>query len=150
MPDTIEKLLDDDKSFEGYSRSHVSMVVTNPALEDNPIVYVNQAFTRMTGYARSASIGRNCRFLQGEDTVKSDIDKLRLAILTEQSVTVDLVNYRANGEPFQNRLIVTPIFDARGKIQYFLGIQKELRDGDTSARAERINQQLMEIQERVH
>lgn len=149
MPDTIEELLKDDKSFDGYSRTLVSMVVTNPLLEDNPIVYVNQAFTRMTGYARSASIGRNCRFLQGEETSKADVDKLRAAIDSEQSTTVDLVNYRASGEPFLNRLIVTPIADSRGEIQYFLGIQKELRDGDSSARADRVNRQLMEIQDRV-
>lgn len=150
MHDTLEELLNDDKSFDGYSRAHVGMVVTNPLLDDNPIVYVNQAFTRMTGYGRSAAIGRNCRFLQGEDTDKADVDKLRASIETEETVTVDIVNYRANGQPFLNRLIVTPIFDARGEIRYFLGIQKELREEDTSSRTERINQQLMEIQDRVH
>lgn len=149
MPDTIEELLDEDKAFDGYSKAQVSMVVTNPSLEDNPIVYVNQAFTRMTGYARSASIGRNCRFLQGELTSKSDVDRLRRSVESDESVTVDLINYRANGEPFLNRLVVIPISDDTGKTQYFLGIQKELRDGDSSARAELVNRQLMEIQDRV-
>jgi PAS domain S-box-containing protein len=149
MPDTVTELLEDDKAFDGFSRSQVAMLVTNPHLEDNPIVYVNQAFTRMTGYARSASIGRNCRFLQGDGTAKSDVDKLRLAVEAEESVTVDLLNYRANGEPFINRLIVAPVFDENGGTLYFVGIQKELREDDLSSRAEEINQQLMEIQDRV-
>ncbi|MEO0938677.1 MAG: PAS domain-containing protein [Pseudomonadota bacterium] len=149
MPDTVEALLQDDKAFEGYSRAQVSMVVTNPHLEDNPIVYVNQAFTRSTGYARSASIGRNCRFLQGEDTTKADVDKLRAGIEAEEVVSVDIMNYRANGEPFLNRLIVSPIQDEDGQLRYFMGIQKELGNGDLNRSAEEINAQLIEIQNRV-
>lgn len=149
MADTVDILLQDDKAFEGFSRAEVSMVVTNPHLEDNPIVYVNQAFTRCTGYARSVSIGRNCRFLQGEDTEKADVDKLRNAVEHQESATVDILNYRANGEPFVNRLIVAPITDDQGKTLYFVGIQKELRPSDIDASAERTNAQLMEIQNRV-
>ena len=149
MPDTIEDLLDDDKAFEGFARAQVSMVLTNPHLEDNPIVYVNQAFTRVTGYARTACIGRNCRFLQGENTSKSDVDKLRIGIEAQQPVTVDLLNFRANGEPFENRLIVAPITGDDGNVMYFIGIQKELRENDSSTRIDEINEQLIEIQNRV-
>ena len=140
----------DDLGFEGYARAKVSMVLTNPNLDDNPIVYVNQAFTRTTGYARSATIGRNCRFLQGEATDKAAVDILRSAIEMEQNVTVDILNYKANGAPFMNRLIVSPIVDGDGKTQYFIGIQKELRNGERDPNAERINDQLMEVQDRVH
>ncbi len=151
MPaDTVMELLDDDKAFDGFSRAQVSMVVTNPHLEDNPIVYVNQAFTRVTGYARSASIGRNCRFLQGDGTAKTDVDKLRMGIESDTGVTVDLLNYRANGEPFLNRLIVAPVLDDKGETKYFIGVQKELREDDTSFRAEELNAQLIEIQDRVN
>ncbi|MEO0744734.1 MAG: PAS domain-containing protein [Pseudomonadota bacterium] len=149
MPDTVEQLLEDDKSFEGFSRAQVAMVVTNPHLKDNPIVYVNQAFTRSTGYARSATIGRNCRFLQGSDTNKVDVDRLRAGIEDEDSVTVDILNYRANGEPFMNRLIVAPVKDDAGDTQYFVGVQKELRQSEHSTSAEEINAQLIEIQNRV-
>ena len=148
MPDTVEQLLEDDKAFEGFARAQVAMVVTNPHIEDNPIVYVNQAFTRCTGYARSASIGRNCRFLQGEKTSKQDVDHLRRGIEANETVAVDILNYRANGEPFMNRLIVAPIADDTGEARYFVGIQKEL--GKTSEpKSEEINAQLMEIQNRV-
>ncbi|MEO0389971.1 MAG: PAS domain-containing protein [Pseudomonadota bacterium] len=149
MPDTIETLLQDDKSFDGFSRAQVSMVVTNPHLDDNPIVYVNQAFTRSTGYARSATIGRNCRFLQGENTDKADVDKLRAGIEAEETVAVDIINYRANGEAFKNRLIVSPLTDEDGALLYFVGIQKELGSGDQDRNAERINAQLIEVQNRV-
>lgn len=149
MPDTVEALLVDDKAFEGFSRAQVAIVVTNPQLEDNPIVYVNQAFTRMTGYARSSSIGRNCRFLQGEETDKRDVDRVRAGIEANRSVTVDITNYRANGDAFKNRLVVTPILDDMNNTAYFVGIQKELNSSDVTASSEEINTQLMEIQNRV-
>jgi len=159
MADTISNAQDDaleaeslfdDEGFEGFGRAQVSMVLTNPNLEDNPIVYVNQAFTRTTGYARSASIGRNCRFLQGEDTDKAAVDILRTGIEAEQNVSVDILNYKANGAPFMNRLIVSPIMDVHGKTQYFVGIQKELLNGERDTNADRVNEQLMEVQDRVH
>ncbi len=149
MPDTLEQLLEQDAAFDGFSRAQIAVVVTNPYLDDNPVVYVNEAFTRCTGYARSASIGRNCRFLQGEDTSKADVDKLRNAIENEETVTVDIANYRANGEKYINRLVISPLHDDTGKLQYFIGIQKELREGDTNTSAEAINGALMEIQNRV-
>ncbi|WP_299724450.1 PAS domain-containing protein [uncultured Tateyamaria sp.] len=149
MPDTLEQLLEEDAAFDGYNRAQVAIVVTNPYLEDNPIVYVNEAFARSTGFARSAAIGRNCRFLQGEDTSKADVDKLRHSIENEQTVTVDIINYRASGEKYRNRLVISPLHDNQGKLQYFIGIQKELRNGDTDASAEEINAALIEIQNRV-
>ncbi len=149
MSDTIDQLYKDDKAFEGFARAQVSMVVTNPHLEDNPIVYVNQAFTRCTGYGRSASIGRNCRFLQGENTNKADVDRLREGIESGETVSVDILNYRATGEPFMNRLIVTPITANDGHITHFVGIQKELHQRDGSSSNDEVNVQLMEIQTRV-
>lgn len=149
MPDTLEHVLEQDSVFDGFSRAKIAIVLTNPLLEDNPVVYVNEAFTRCTGFARSASIGRNCRFLQGEDTDKADVDKLRHAIASEETVTVDIVNYRASGEKYRNRLVVSPLYDTRGKLQYFIGVQKELSERDADASAEEINSSLMEIQNRV-
>ena len=145
---TSEALFD-ERNFEGFSRAQVSMVITNPHLEDNPIVYVNEAFTRTTGYARSASIGRNCRFLQGEKTEKAAVDKLSGAIANEETVTVDLLNYKASGAPFMNRLIVAPISDRNDKVQYFIAIQKELLKTERDAAGDTVNNRLMEVQNRV-
>jgi PAS domain S-box-containing protein len=138
-----------DTSFDGFSRSQVSMVVSNPHLDDNPIIYVNHAFSRQTGYARSAVIGRNCRFLQGDDTSKDAVDLIRIGVAAQEPVTVDILNYRASGEPFMNRLLVAPLTDEMGNLQYYLGIQKELKADRRDAEAELISSQLAEIQSRV-
>ena len=146
---TQEELLFEDKGLDGFARADVAMVITNPNLDDNPIVYVNEAFTRATGYARSASIGRNCRFLQGEQTDKIAVDKLRAAVEASESITLDLLNYKANGAPFLNRLIVAPIRDSHGKTQYFIAFQKELSEEERDASRGSVNEQLMEVQDRV-
>jgi PAS domain S-box-containing protein len=126
----LTSVMDDQDALSGFSRVRVSMILTDPRAEDNPIVYVNAAFERTTGYARSSVIGRNCRFLQGEDTDKRDVDRLREAIQAERDVTVDILNYRSDGKPFLNRLIIAPIADSDGQVIYFLGIQKEMSDSE--------------------
>lgn len=148
MADSSQSFRMEDASFDGFSKALVPMVVTNPHLEDNPIVYVNHAFTQQTGYARSAVIGRNCRFLQGEGTEKAAVDRLRDHVIRREAVSVDILNYRANGEPFMNRLVVAPITDDAGNLQYYMGIQKEIKSGQLGA-AELIEAQLVEVQDRV-
>lgn len=129
----ISMVLSDSDVLIGFSRLSIAMIITNPALEDNPIIYVNDAFERTTGYNRSSVIGRNCRFLQGERTDKRDVDQIRQAVAKARDVSVDILNYRADGTPFHNRLIIAPIKNERGEPIYFLGIQKELVAGDRAA-----------------
>ncbi|MGB3555340.1 MAG: PAS domain-containing protein [Jannaschia sp.] len=124
----LASVIDDQTALAGFSRVKVAMILTDARAEDNPIVYVNSAFERTTGYSRSAVIGRNCRFLQGEDTKKSDVDRMRAAVEAGGDLTVDVTNYRADGRPFLNRLIIAPITDSEGEVIYFLGIQKEVYD----------------------
>ena len=142
-----------------FTRSSVAMVITNPNIRDNPIVYVNDAFCRLTGYERGAVIGRNCRFLQGSGTDAKAVDRLRRGIEAERDVAADLLNYRADGASFVNRLVITPIRDEDGRLAYFLGIQKRLTEEDDApgaserspreVEAERIDAQLTEVQHRV-
>ena len=146
---TMADVLRDKEALEGFSRMRLSMVITNPAIEDNPIVYVNDAFERTTGYARSAAIGRNCRFLQGEDTDKRAVDALRDAIAKGEDITVDLTNYRANGERFLNRLIISAIPDSKGKPLYFLGIQREMGHKETDGISPGIEEELESLMNRV-
>ena len=146
----IARVLTDRQALEGFSRLSISMVITNPNLDDNPIVYVNDAFERTTGYSRSAVIGRNCRFLQGDRTDKRDVDQIRDAIAEVRDVSVDILNYRASGEPFHNRLIIAPILAEDGTPLYFLGIQKELVETDRAADNRIAQDNLMTIQGRVH
>ncbi|MEM7490410.1 MAG: PAS domain-containing protein [Pseudomonadota bacterium] len=143
----LATVVGDDTALAGFSRVRVAMVLTDPRVEDNPIVYVNAAFERTTGYARSAVVGRNCRFLQGEHTEKADVDALREAIDAGKDVSVDILNYRADGKPFLNRLIIAPITDAEDEVIYFLGIQKEVYD--TEREEAEAQELLVNVQSRV-
>lgn len=137
----LTSVLDDSQALAGFSRLSVAMVITNPNSDDNPIVYINDAFERTTGYQRSRVIGRNCRFLQGPDTDPKAVQMIRNAIESGEDVSVDILNYRATGEAFMNRLLIAPISDGFGKPVYFLGIQKELREDekDRSSDATRLH-----------
>lgn len=146
----IVQVLSDTEALLGFTRLNISMVITNPNVPDNPIVYVNDAFERTTGYSRSSAIGRNCRFLQGEKTDKRDVDKIRTAIAEGRDVSLDILNYRANGEPFRNRLILAPVLNKQAQPQYIIGIQKELREDDHGADNRIESENLELIKSRVH
>ena len=97
--------------------SRVAALVTDPAQPDNPIIYANHTFEKMTGYSREETIGCNCRFLQGKDTNPNDIDRLREAIKTKTPITVTLKNYKKDGTMFWNRLTIQP-FQLEEKLFY--------------------------------
>lgn len=142
--------MSEEDAFATFTRSTVAMVLTNPTLEDNPIVYVNGAFERVTGYGRNSAIGRNCRFLQGPDTDPDHVAALRSAIAQEREFTADILNYRADGTSFTNRLMVSPVHDSQGDLSYFLGIQKVLTEEEARrARNRSADDMLREIQHRV-
>ncbi len=110
------------------ANSLVSFVLTNPRSPDNPIAFCNDAFCELTGYSRSEIIGRNCRFLVGSDTEPSLTELLREAIHNHQPVLVEILNYKRDGSPFRNALMIAPIFDGDGDLAYFLGSQMEVAD----------------------
>ena len=104
------------------------VTLADPDLEDSPIVYANKAFEKMTGYSQTEIIGRNCRFLQGNDHDQDGVPKLREAIRKHEHIEVTLRNYRKNGELFHNKLNITPLFDNHGEVIYFLGVQYDVTD----------------------
>lgn len=130
-----------------FERFPIAFVLTNPNMEDNPIVYVNRAFEQLTGYASDAAIGRNCRFLQGEKTDPLTVNALREAIRNEESHQTELLNYRADGSTFVNELFIEPIYDDAGNLSAFLGLQRG--QSDKPGADNRVQQQLQEIQHRV-
>jgi PAS domain S-box-containing protein len=102
------------------------MVITNPRLPDNPIVFANDSFCRLTGYSRDAIVGRNCRFLQGAETDPADVARLRDAIAKVHPIEIDIRNYRKDGTPFWNRLLMAPVNDAAGELAYFFASQLDV------------------------
>ena len=129
----------------------LSIVLSDPNGKDMPIVFANEAFTRTTGYTAEAAVGQNCRFLQGGGTDPDAVREIREALDAEREITVDILNYRADGEEFVNRLMIRPLFDEDGgKATYFLGIQTEKSDYTSfSERNAELDEQLRELQHRV-
>lgn len=147
MRETDEKsILNDDVRGITIERMPLAMVVTNPRLPDNPIVYVNRAFEKLTGYASDAAVGRNCRFLQGEGTDRQAVAALAEAVKDNKEVEVDLLNYRSDGRSFMNHLLISPIFDDEGEISYFLGVQQR---ASAQPPVNSVDDRLREVQHRV-
>jgi PAS domain S-box-containing protein len=104
------------------------VTLADPDQEDTPIIYANLEFEKMTGYVQDEIIGRNCRFLQGEDRNQEGLHRLREAVKNHEHIEVTLRNYRKDGELFHNRLNITPLFDAAGRLIYFLGVQYDVTE----------------------
>ena len=106
--------------------SPTAAVISDPRQADNPIIACNEAFVRLTGFAREEIVGRNCRFLSGPDTEPELTQMLRDGISRKQPVMVEILNYKKDGTPFRNAVMVAPIFDDAGELEYFLGSQMEV------------------------
>jgi PAS domain S-box-containing protein len=110
---------------DAIQASNNVVILTDPNLPDNPIVYVNNGFEKLTGYRREEALGRNCRFLQGNDRAQEGVQRLREAIAARREVQVELRNYRKDGTLFWNELHLTPVFEGE-RLKYFLGVQNDV------------------------
>jgi PAS domain S-box-containing protein len=106
----------------------IAFTITDPRREDDPLVWVNPSFTRISGYSYEESVGRNCRFLQGPATDPEAIAQLRKALQSQQPVTTTLLNYRKDGTAFWNQLSITPVFDGEGELVSFVGVQTDVTE----------------------
>jgi len=104
------------------------ITLSDPDQPDNPVVYANAAFEMITGYEQDEIIGRNCRFLQGEDRDQPEIERIREALRAQEPVTVTLRNYRKDGTLFYNRFTIRPLFDSAGRLIYYLGVQYDVTE----------------------
>ncbi|AAK22272.2 PAS domain-containing protein [Caulobacter vibrioides] len=118
----------DDPFAAAISATRMAMIVADATQPDIPIIFANDAFLRLTGYARDEVIGRNCRFLQGPDTDPKAIQAVRDALAAGEDVAVDLLNYRKDGSPFWNALNMSPVRNDAGQLVYFFGSQVDVTD----------------------
>lgn len=108
--------------------TRMAMIITDPNRLDNPIVYANDAFLRLTGYTRLEVTGRNCRFLQGPDTDLDAVVRIRAAIASERDVQVELLNYRKDGSTFHNAVYISPVHDEDGTLLFFFASQLDVSE----------------------
>ena len=106
--------------------TRMPMIITNPRLHDNPVVFANDSFCRLTGYEREEILGRNCRFLQGPETDRADVQAIHDAVEAIRPIEIDIRNHRKSGEPFWNRLLLAPVFDEAGMLAYFFASQVDV------------------------
>jgi PAS domain S-box-containing protein len=135
----IDHDLDEDGSalVSSIVRSPIASVISNPRLPDNPIIAVNHAFCALTGYGVEEILGRNCRFLAGPATEPWLTERIRQGTRDRKPTLVEILNYKRNGQPFRNAVLVAPVFLPDGELEYFIGTQVELDEdaiGPSSSR----------------
>jgi PAS domain S-box-containing protein len=108
--------------------TEIAFTITDPRQPDDPLVWVNPSFTRITGYAYEDAVGRNCRFLQGPATDPVAVAELATALRDQQPTTTTLLNYRTDGTAFWNQLSITPVFDGEGTLVSFVGVQTDVSE----------------------
>jgi len=104
------------------------VTLSDPDLEDAPIIYANKSFERLTGYGQEEIIGHNCRFLQADDREQDGRYQIVEALKKHEAVEVTLRNYKKDGTLFYNRLKITPLFDRKQRVIYYLGVQYDITD----------------------
>ena len=132
-----------DIASEGFT-----IVDLRPAHQ--PVIYVNQGFERLTGYAAEEALGTNCRMLQGADTDPETCEEIRRAIRARRECRVEILNYRKDGTQFWNRLSLTPVRDASGEVTHYIGVQSDVTDRRRAEDSLRdVNRQLRHANERA-
>lgn len=100
--------------------------LTDPNQEDNPIIYASEEFYRLTRYGPDETLNSNCRFLQGRKTNRQSVQRLKDAIKAGEEISEALLNYRRDGRPFINLLMIAPLHDRNGKLKYQIGAQVDV------------------------
>mmetsp|Transcript_26507 Transcript_26507/g.37225 ORF Transcript_26507/g.37225 Transcript_26507/m.37225 type:complete len:183 (-) Transcript_26507:131-679(-) len=109
--------------LNSQGHEHVCYCVCDPDKADMPIVFASDGFCDFTGYDHTEIEGRNCRFLQGQDTSPDDVQRIRDAIKQEVESSVNLLNYRKDGSTFVNEFFIAPLHDNQKQTTYFIGVQ---------------------------
>lgn len=122
----LEEIQQNEFIKAAIDRVGAGVVITDPEQEDNPMVYCNKGFQEMTGYEADEILGRNCRFLQGEETNTVDVERIRNGLNKQETVQVELKNYRKDGSMFWNELHIFSVHIEQMDQVYFVGVQKDV------------------------
>ena len=125
ITERVEREAEMRSKTQAMDNAPVGITLSDPNLEDNPLVYANEQFHELTGYSASA-IGRNCRYLQGEETDSETVATIRRAIDEEESVRETIRNCRKDGTLFWNRLTISPVTDETGELMNWVGFQEDV------------------------
>lgn len=104
------------------------MVLVDVGQHHQPIVFCNQAFCAFTGYDAEQAMGRNCRFLQGEDLRQPGCEQLSEAIAGGRDARIVLRNYKRNGSLFYNELNIAPLSDDDGRVTHYFGVLRDISE----------------------
>jgi len=122
LADASDRLVKD----RALAAAPVGVTISDPDREDNPLVYVNEAYQEITGYEFDEVVGRNCRFLQGPESDEDTIAEMAAAIDEKRPVTVELKNYRKDGTEFWNEVTIAPVRDESGRVTNYVGFQNDV------------------------
>ncbi|MBL8798055.1 MAG: response regulator [Planctomycetia bacterium] len=114
-----------DRAIQAVSQG---ILIADPNQPGQPVVYASAGFERITGYRTAEVLGKNCRFLQGPETDRDVVRRIREAIAAGRGCSVELLNYRKDGTPFWNGLSINPVHDERGKLAYFVGVVNDVTE----------------------
>jgi PAS domain S-box-containing protein len=120
--------------------------LSDPAMEDNPIIFVNDKFCIDSGYSKSELIGKNCRLMQGIDSDQHAVDKIREAIREQTPFRGEILNYKKDGSPFWCFLVIAPVLDEEGKLTHFVGLFSDISERkQVEANLAQHNEQLVKV-----
>ena len=114
-----------DRAFSSASEG---IVIIDPNQHDSPIVFVNDAFSMITGYSTEEVLGLNTRMLYGPETNPDTIAELREAIRLRVPFEGEILNYKKDGTHFWNEVSISPVIDRNGELRNYIGILRDITD----------------------
>ncbi len=127
---TLEKAIEAELLLKNKAvdEANTSIIISEVSGDGFPIIYVNKAFEKLTGFQKETTIGRECKFLQGPNSEKEKLSQIHHALHHAEPLCVTLTNYRKDGSPFQNQLTLSPIFDSAGNMTHVIGLQEDVSE----------------------
>jgi len=114
--------------IQALDSANSGIIITDNTQRDNPIIYCNKAFEKITGYSHDQIIGHNCRFLQAQDRSQDERFLIKNCIEQGKDCRVEIRNYKKNGKLFWNELYISPVKNEKGEITNFIGVQNDITD----------------------